>query len=56
MDWIEVSMIALVTTIVVVLVMVLDSVDGEMFSMDLYCVFVEGYMMINNVDRLVGFK
>ena len=31
-----------------------DSVYGAMLSLDLDCVFVEGYMMKNKVDGLVG--
>ena len=45
---------ALVTTCEDVVGMLVASVEGQMSSLDLDCVFVEGDMMRNKVDGLVG--
>ena len=48
------SIISLVTTGEGVVGMLVDSVEGEMFSLDLDSLFVEGYIMSNKVNAIVG--
>ena len=52
MDWILVSREDLSATGEGEVVMVVDSVDIVMFSVETYCVIVEGYMIRNNLGSL----
>ena len=54
MALIEVPMISLDTTGEGVVVIVVASLEGSIFLLGIDCLFVEGDMMMNKVDGLVG--
>ena len=54
MALIEVPMISLDTTGEGVVVIVVASLEGSIFLLGVDCLFVEGDMMMNKVDGLVG--
>ena len=56
MAYIEVLRVVLVTTGEYVVGMLLTSVEAAMFSLDMDRVFVEGDIMRNKFDGLVGCK